>query len=246
MTYDAGLPTAQREAQVQAARPGAILPDQPDYTDTHSPIDRQNGRTEVNEASCEPGSGILTTIVSKDPMYVNFTRLGAKRLSARAAKQRRGGYNAVVIKIRLTDGRLYDQNWSTGFRQQHHRAKYDTFTLRGVYPIRRCNDPPPPGGSGDATDRGEFVTVLLEGVQPVEVVAITRDARSVGPAGRVTSPHWVGDNKAEQAYPARAVHLHNGLSHSGLARRQGHRRGCKRVPSGQTVAPGRQPNDPVA
>ena len=44
-----------------------------DYTEIHSPIDGKIGRTAVTEGNVvSPSSGVLTTIVSQDPMYVTF------------------------------------------------------------------------------------------------------------------------------------------------------------------------------
>ena len=94
------------EAQVQA-RAGAGRPSQInlDYTDIRSPIDGMIGRTAVTDGNVvSPSSGVLTTIVSQDPMYVTFPVSVREALDLRERYAPRGGFNAVVIRLRL-DGR---------------------------------------------------------------------------------------------------------------------------------------------
>src|SRR6266404_3650405 len=74
-TYDAALANQRSlEAQVQAAQ--ALVQSSQinlNYTDIRSPIDGRIGRTAVTEGNVvSPGSGVLTSIVSQDPMYVVF------------------------------------------------------------------------------------------------------------------------------------------------------------------------------
>src|SRR6202022_110200 len=74
-TYDAALANQRSlEAQVQAAL-AQVQSSQINlnYTDIRSPIAGKIGRTAVTEGNVvSPGSGVLTTIVSQDPMYVTF------------------------------------------------------------------------------------------------------------------------------------------------------------------------------
>ena len=81
------------EAQVQAAQAQVELSQiNLDYTEIHSPIDGKIGRTAVTEGNVvTPSSGVLTTIVSQDPMYVTFpvSVREALELRERYATQRR-------------------------------------------------------------------------------------------------------------------------------------------------------------
>src|SRR5260221_4926721 len=74
-TYDAALANQRSlEAQVQSAQ-AQVQSSQInlDYTDIRSPIDGKIGHTAVTEGNVvSSGSGVLTTIVSQDPMYVVF------------------------------------------------------------------------------------------------------------------------------------------------------------------------------
>jgi membrane fusion protein, multidrug efflux system len=241
-TYDAALANQRAlEAQVQSAQ-AQVQSSQInfDYTDIRSPIDGKIGRTAVTEGNVvSPGSGVLTTIVSQDPMYVTFPVSVRQGLELRERYATRGGYNAVVIKIRLPDGRLYDQTGRLDFVNNTIAQNTDTFTLRGVMPNPPLHDPSTTGGPVRELTDGEFVTVLLEGVEPVEVLAIPRAAVLSDQEGDYV--FTVGtDNKAEQ----RRIQLGQSTSVvasviSGLA--PGDKvivEGLQRVRPGQPVSPG--------
>jgi membrane fusion protein (multidrug efflux system) len=178
-TYDAAIASQRSlEAQVQSAQ-AQVQSSQInlDYTEIRSPIDGKIGRTAVTEGNVvNPGSGILTTIVSQDPMYVTFPVSVREGLALRTRYATHGGFNAVVIRIRLPDGRLYDQTGKLDFVNNTIAQSTDTFLLRGVIPNPPLHDPSTTGGPVRELTDGEFVTVLLEGVQPVEVLAIPRSA----------------------------------------------------------------------
>jgi membrane fusion protein (multidrug efflux system) len=178
-TYDAALANQQSlEAQVRAAQAQVDLSRiNLDYTEVRSPIDGQIGRTAVSEGNVvSPGSGALTTIVSQDPMYVTFPVSVREVLALRDRYVIGGGFKAVVVRIRLPDGRLYDQVGKLDFVNNTIAQNTDTIMLRGTIPNPVLKDQ-----SGDPlTEReltdNEFVSVLLEGTEPVEVVAIPRSA----------------------------------------------------------------------
>jgi membrane fusion protein (multidrug efflux system) len=199
-TYDAAIANQRSfEAQVQAAQ-AQVRTSQInlDYTEIRSPIDGKIGRTAVTEGNVvSPSSGVLTTIVSQDPMYVTFPVSLREALELRERYAPRGGFDAVVIKARLPDGRLYGQTGKLNFVDNTIAQNTDTITLRGVI----ANPPLPNLQSTNGTVReltdDEFVTVLLEGVQPVEVLAIPRSAVLSDQQGDYV--FTVGaDNKAQQ------------------------------------------------
>src|ERR1700676_4616007 len=199
-TYDAALANQRSlEAQVQSAQ-AQVQSSQInlDYTDIRSPIDGKIGRTAVTEGNVvTPGSGVLTTIVSQDPMYVIFPVSVRAGLELRERYATRGGFSAVVIKIRLTDGRLYDQTGQLNFVDNTVAQSTDTFLVRGAIPNPTLHDPSTTGGPVRELTDGEFVTVMLEGVQPVEVLAIPRSAVLSDQQGDYV--FTVGaDNKVEQ------------------------------------------------
>jgi membrane fusion protein (multidrug efflux system) len=241
-TYDAALANQRSlEAQVMAAQ-AQVQASQInlDYTDIRSPIDGKIRRTAVTEGNVvSPGLGVLTTIVSQDPMYVVFPVSVRQGLELRERYAPRGGLNAVVIKLRLPDGRLYDQTGKLDFVDNTIAQSTDTVTVRGGIPNSTVHDPSTAGGPVRELTDGEFVTVLLEGVQPVEMLAIPRAAVLSDQQGDyvfVVGP----DNKAEQ----RRIQLGQSASTtaaviSGLS--SGDKvivEGLQRVRPGQPVSPG--------
>jgi membrane fusion protein, multidrug efflux system len=148
-----------------------------DYTEIHAPVDGRITSTAVTEGNVvSPTSGTLATIVSQDPMYVLFSIAQRTGLDLRNRYAAKGGFAAVVIKLRLPDGRIYEPEGKLDFVSPIVAENTDTYTLRGtipnpVFPGLKAGDP----GSRELSD-GEFVTVLLEGVQPIEVLGIPRAA----------------------------------------------------------------------
>jgi len=198
-TYDAALANQQSlEAQVQAAQAQVDLSKiNLDYTEIRSPIDGMIGRTAVTEGNVvTPSSGVLTTIVSQDPMYVTFPVPFREALTLRDRYAARGGFKAVIIRVRLTDGRLYDQVGQLNFVNNTIAQNTDTITLRGTIPNPTLPNLSPQLTLRELTDN-EFVTVLLEGVQPVEVLAIPRSAVLSDQQGEYVYV-VAADNKAEQ------------------------------------------------
>jgi membrane fusion protein, multidrug efflux system len=193
-TYDAALANQQSlEAQIQAAQAQVDLSQiNLDYTEIHSPIDGRIGRTAVTEGNVvTPNSGTLTTVVSQDPMYVTFPVSVREALALRERYATRGGFKAVVIRIRLPDGHPYDQVGQLNFVNNTIDQGTDTILLRGTIP-----NPQIVGAVRQLTDN-EFVSVLLEGVQPVEVLAIPRSAVLSDQQGDYVFVLGA-DNKAEQ------------------------------------------------
>src|ERR1700731_4396953 len=241
-TYDAAIANQRSlEAQVQSAQ-AQVQSSQInlDYTDIRSPIDGKIGRTAVTEGNVvNPGSGVLTIIVSQDPMYVLFPGSVRAGLELRDRYATRGGFSAVVIKIRLPDGRLYDQTGQLNFVDNTVAQSTDTFLVRGAIPNPPLHDPSTTGGPVRELTDGEFVTVMLEGVQPVEVLAIPRSAVLSDQQGDYV--FTVGaDNKAEQhrvqlgqSTPTIAAVI-NGLTLGD----KGIVEGLQRVPPGPPVSPG--------
>jgi membrane fusion protein (multidrug efflux system) len=241
-TYDAAFANQRSlEAQVQSAQ-AQVQSSQInlDYTDIRSPIDGKIGRTAVTEGNVvNPGSGVLTTIVSQDPMYVLFPVSVRAGLQLRDRYATTGGFNAVVIKIRLPDGRLYDQTGKLDFVDNTVAQSTDTISVRGAIPNPLLHELSATGSSVRELTDGEFVTVMLEGVQPVEVLAIPRSAVLSDQQGDYV--FTVGaDNKAEQhriqlgqSTPTIAAVI-NGLTLGDKVIVEG----LQRVRPGQPVSPG--------
>jgi membrane fusion protein (multidrug efflux system) len=148
-----------------------------DYTEIHAPIDGKIGRTALTIGNVvTPASGPLATIVSQDPMYVAFpiSMRSAIELASRYADK--GGLNAVVVKVELPDGTMYGSEGKLDYVAPSVSQSTDTIQLRARIPnpVRegmKAGDP----GDRVLTD-GEFVTVKLQGIEPVHVLAVPRAA----------------------------------------------------------------------
>jgi membrane fusion protein (multidrug efflux system) len=174
--YDTAISNQKSlEAQVQAAEAQVNLSQiNLDYTDIRSPIDGKVGRTAVTEGNVvSPMTGTLTTIVSQDPMHVSFPISVRQALALRERYAAKGIRDAVVIVLRLPDGRIYGQTGRLDFESNSITQTTDTLLLRGTIPNPPLYSAPNP--VRELTD-GELVTVLLEGAEPVEVPAIPRAA----------------------------------------------------------------------
>lgn len=209
------------------------------YTEIRAPIDGNISRTEITIGNyVSPASGTLATVVSQDPMYVLFSISLRTWLDLRNRYAKTGGASAVV-KLRLPDGRIYGHEGKLDYISPTVSENTDTVTLRGVIP-----NPVFPGtkagmpGVRELAD-GEFVTVLLEGVQPIFVLAIPRAAVLSDQQGDYV---YVVDaqNEAQQrriqlgqSTPSTAV-VASGLSEGELVISEG----LQRVRPGELVSPG--------
>jgi len=169
------------------------------YTEIHAPISGKIGRTAVTIGNVvSPSTGTLASIVSQDPMYVVFPVAVRVMLELRHRTADKGGFRAVVIRVRLPDGTLYDQKGTLDFEDNTVAPTTDTVILRGSI----ANPPLGRDASGGFTERelvdGEFVTVLLEGAEPVELLAVPRAAVLSDQQGDYV--YTVGaDNKVQRA-----------------------------------------------
>lgn len=144
------------------------------YTTIRSPIDGKVGRLAVTVGNIVgPSSGTLTTIVSQDPMYVTFPVPSPTLLELGKMYASKGGFDAVILRVRLPDGSLYSEKGKLDYVDPSVASNTDTVTVRGTIPN-------PLGKSGKDGLRplidGEFVTALVEGVEPVVALAIPRAA----------------------------------------------------------------------
>jgi membrane fusion protein (multidrug efflux system) len=208
------------------------------YTAIYAPIDGEISATQVTEGNVvSPTSGTLANIVSQDPMYVLFPVSVRAGLDLRDRYGQKGGFNAVIVKVRLPDGRIYGPDGKLDYISPTVAENTDTLTVRAVIPNPRIypsNEPVP----RELFD-GEFVTVLLEGVQPITVLAIPRAAVLSDQQGDYV---YVVDaqNKAQirriqqgQSTPSTAV-ITNGLSDGELVISEG----LQDIHEGETISPG--------
>jgi len=210
------------------------------YTEIRAPIDGKISATAVTEGNVvAPGSGTLATLVSQDPMYVLFPVALRTALELRDRYVPKGGFHAVLIRLRLPNNKIYGQVGHLDYVSPTIDQNTDTITLRGVIsnPVVFAATQ---GGPTlrELTDQ-EFVTVLLEGVHPVEVLAIPRAAVLSDQQGDFV---YIVDaqNRAQvrriklgQSTPATAV-IVSGLRDGELVISEG----VQRARPGEVVSPG--------
>ena len=147
------------------------------YTGIRSPIDGRVGRSSITVGNVvSSNSGVLTTIVSQDPMYVLFPVPTRRAIELREEYAKSGGLDAVKVRLRLPDWRLYDQIGKLDFINNVIAQDTDTITFRGVIPNPVLASQTAGGVSLRELIADEFVTVLLESVKPKQVIAVPRAA----------------------------------------------------------------------
>jgi membrane fusion protein (multidrug efflux system) len=147
------------------------------YTEIHAPLGGKISRTAVSVGNVvSPASGPLATIVSQDPMYVQFPVAMNAEIDLEKRYAEHGGTKGVAIRLRLPGGTMYDQAGHIDYVEPSVQATTDTLLVRAKIP----NPPLKPVEEGKPVLRrlidGEYVTVVAEGIEPIEALGIPRAA----------------------------------------------------------------------
>ncbi len=148
-----------------------------DYTAIKAPVNGKISRTSITSGNVvSPSSGPLATIVSQDPMYVLFPVASRSLSELERRYTNKGGMNAVVVRLRLPDGSMYDHDGHIDYVEPTVSASTDTILMRA----QMANPARNQAKEGQPVDRqlvdGAFVNVLVEGIQPVIALGIPRKA----------------------------------------------------------------------
>ena len=104
------------------------------YTDIRSPITGKISRTKVTKGNVvSPDSGVLTTIVSQDPMYVVFPVSRREFLAVRERGKHVDREN-VTVTVRFADGTTYEHKGAINFVDVSVDKATDTVTVRATIP----------------------------------------------------------------------------------------------------------------
>ncbi len=142
------------------------------YTTITSPITGEIGRTNVTMGNVVgPDSGILTTIVSRDPMYVTFPVSQREFLKVQKAEQQTRK-EEFAVRIRFADGSLYPQVGHINFVDIKVDRTTDTVTVRASFP----------NPEGTLID-GQLVRVAVSTGKPEEKVLVPQAALIVDQQG---------------------------------------------------------------
>ena len=135
------------------------------YTDITSPIAGIIGKAIVTKGNLVgPDSGVLTTIVSQDPMYVAFPVSQREFLTVRRAEVQSGDRKAGIT-IRFSDGTAYDKPGVINFLNVMVDRSTDTVLVRATIP----------NPDGVLID-GQLVRVTVQGDKPEEKVLVPQAA----------------------------------------------------------------------
>jgi membrane fusion protein, multidrug efflux system len=202
-------------AQARAALAAAEL--DLGYTEVIAPVSGRIGLASLSVGNLVgPAFGTLATLVSSDPIYVQFPVTQRERLAARRDIQAKGGDpKDVIIRLRLPDGSLYDQSGRLNFVDVSADRGTDSVILRAEIP----------NPDGTLVD-GQYVGVVLQAGQPVEGIVIPQSALQVDQQGTYVLI-VDGDSKAQvrriQTGPAvgAGIAVTRGLSEGELVMTQG-------------------------
>jgi len=135
------------------------------YTEITAPISGKIGRTNITKGNVvSPDSGVLATIVSQDPMYITFPVSQRELLRAREARHDVHPKD-LKVRIRFSDGTVYDQVGQINFLDVSVDRATDTVTARATMPN--------PNG---ALIDGQLVRVEVEIGAPEDRVVIPQAA----------------------------------------------------------------------
>ncbi len=149
-----------------------------DYTVITAAVDGRIGRTTYTEGNVVGlDAGALATIVSQDPMRVAFAISQRQARELRTRFEGRGGPDAVRVRLRLTDGTVYPHEGRIVFIDPSVDRSTDTQLVRALIPnpAREVNGRRPEVGDRELVD-GQFVSVIVEGAEPIQAIAVPRTA----------------------------------------------------------------------
>jgi membrane fusion protein, multidrug efflux system len=192
---------AQRSAAAQLAGAQAALRQSRinlDYTQILAPIDGQISRTAITPGNVvSPSTGPLAMIVSQDPMYVTFPVAVRLLTDLRKRYEGKGGLNAVQVRLKLPDGTPYDQSGKIDYIDPSVSPGTDTILVRAVMPNPIRGTPEPGRRIERGLVDGAFVSVSVEGIEPVTALGVPRAAVMSDQSGNYL--YVVGaDNKVER------------------------------------------------
>jgi len=135
------------------------------YTDIVAPIAGKVSKSNVTVGNVVgPESGVLTVIVSQDPMYVTFPVSQREFLNLQV-KGQEVDPKEIKVRIRFANGTTYNQLGTINFVDVTVDRATDTVLVRATMP----------NPNGVLID-GQLVTVVLEAGQPQEKVLIPQAA----------------------------------------------------------------------
>jgi membrane fusion protein (multidrug efflux system) len=143
------------------------------YTEITSPITGEVGRTRVTKGNVVgPDSGILTVVVSRDPIYVTFPVSQRVFLDVEEEEARKAKGQGLAVRLRFSNDTNYDPVGRINFVDVQVDRATDTVLVRATFP----------NPDGKLID-GQLVRVSVEGDKPEEKVLVPQSALIVDQQG---------------------------------------------------------------
>jgi len=144
------------------------------YTRVMAPVPGRIGLAKYTVGNLVgPESGPLATLISHDPIYVQFPLTQRELLQAKREVQDKGGDpKNVVIRVRLPDGTLYEHTGKLNFVDVTTDAGTDTVTLRAELP-----------NPNRFLVDGQYVGVVVQAGEPESAIVIPQSALQVDQQG---------------------------------------------------------------
>lgn len=140
------------------------------YTSVAAPIAGRIGRANVSVGNfVGPATGSLATIVSQDPIYVNFPVTQREILAYRKEKSSPA---EVVVYLQLADGSRYAHSGKINFLDVTVNQGTDTVLVRASFP-----------NPDRALVDGQLVAVVLEGGTAEHALVVPAQALQIDQAG---------------------------------------------------------------
>jgi len=144
------------------------------YTKISSPIDGQAGPAALTTGNLVgPDSGVLATIVSQDPIYVQFPVSVRELETIREARRKEGGELAKIeIRVRLPNGAEYPERGVWNLTDPQVDQQTDTLIMRATIanPDRQLTD-------------GQFVTAIIRERQEEPRLVVPQAALQIDQSG---------------------------------------------------------------
>ena len=224
-------------AQAEAALTAAEL--DLGYTRITAPVAGRIGLSQYTIGNLVgPSSGVLATIVSRDPINVEFPVTQRELLEARRAITAKGGdVRRILVRARLADDSLYGHAGHLDFVDVTTDQSTDSVTLRAQLP----------NPDGILVD-GQYVGVVVEAAEAQEAILVPQSALQLDQEG--TFVLVVADGKAQTrrvetgASRGNDIIVSSGLKEGDLVITEG----IQKVRPGQavSVAPARRPGGDAA
>jgi membrane fusion protein (multidrug efflux system) len=173
------------------------------YTEIKSPIAGRVGRAAVSPGNLvSPDSGVLATVVAEQPMYVVFAVTQRELLAARETAR---DHEKLTVRVRLADGKLYDEVGTLDFIDVQVNSRTDGQTVRAVF-----------ANKDKALTDGQTVRVVIESADAPEVLAVSQSAIALDQSGSyvfVVTPAKVVEQRRVKVGPTRdgLVPIESGL-----------------------------------